>query len=318
MDRVALISVLVITYNHEAHIAKALNSVLAQVTSSPFEVIVSEDASTDGTREIVERYAARRPETIRLILSESNVRSNAVVARGLRAARGRYVALLDGDDYWLWPGKLQAQAEFLDEHPDCAMCCHNAVVVRGEQETGELWTWPGTPAFSSLADIWRGNFIATCTVMLRREAVADIGPWYDAYFPVTDWPLYIYAAERGQIGFIDQPWGAYRLHAGGLYSSLPEPQKLAATDSFYRRMDRDRGFRHTRIARAAHSAYFFEWTERLLAEGDLQMARWCFNRSLVAGGLHRAKPWKAIVMLAAALWAKPLLKPGAPAGGAPS
>jgi glycosyltransferase involved in cell wall biosynthesis len=105
-DGAVAVSVLVVTYNHARFVREALDSALAQRLPQPFEILVSEDCSTDGTREIVQEYAERRPHLIRLLLSERNLHSNQVVARGFRAARGRYLALLDGDDYWTDEGKL--------------------------------------------------------------------------------------------------------------------------------------------------------------------------------------------------------------------
>ena len=95
------------TYNHERFIAQALESVIAQRTDFDFEIIVSEDCSTDSTRQIILDWKARYPDRIRLILSDRNVHSNEVVARAFRAARGTYVALLDGDDFWTYSKKLQ-------------------------------------------------------------------------------------------------------------------------------------------------------------------------------------------------------------------
>ena len=160
------VSVLVVTYNHENFIAQALNSVLAQKVEFDYEVLVSEDRSTDRTRDIVTEFHQRYPDRIRLILSEHNLNSNEVVGRGIRAAKGQYVALLDGDDYWTSEHKLQRQAQFLDSHPDCAMCFHNAVVVYedGSREPRN-WTPPQQKEFSTLEDIWMGNFIATCSTM---------------------------------------------------------------------------------------------------------------------------------------------------------
>ena len=86
---------------------QALDSALAQRLPQPYEILVSEDCSTDGTREIVQEYAESHPHVVRLLLSERNLHSNEVVARGFRAARGRYVALLDGDDYWTSDDKLR-------------------------------------------------------------------------------------------------------------------------------------------------------------------------------------------------------------------
>ncbi len=107
------VTVLVMTYNHERYIRRALDGALGQELTVPYEVLISEDCSTDGTREIVEAYARRHPDRIRLVLSPANLRSNEVVARGFRAARGRYLALLDGDDFWTAEDKLQAQFDFL-------------------------------------------------------------------------------------------------------------------------------------------------------------------------------------------------------------
>ena len=94
------VTVLVMTYNHAKFISKAIDSVLMQKTSFNYEIIVSEDCSTDGTKEIVLEYQQRFPHQIRLLLSEQNIHSNAVVTRGIYAAKGEYIALLDGDDYW--------------------------------------------------------------------------------------------------------------------------------------------------------------------------------------------------------------------------
>jgi glycosyltransferase involved in cell wall biosynthesis len=124
------VSVIVMIHNHEGFIEKALDSVLMQQTAFDYEILVSEDFSTDGTREIVLGYQRRFPEKFRLLLSEKNIRSNAVVTRCINAARAEYVALLDGDDYWTIPDKLQKQADFLDRHPECSMCFHNAQVIR--------------------------------------------------------------------------------------------------------------------------------------------------------------------------------------------
>ena len=114
------VTVLVMTYNHAGFIAQALDSVLTQRTGFHYEILISEDRSTDGTRETVISYAEKHPGRIRLLLSERNLHSNTVVSRGIRVARGEYVALLDGDDYWVSPDKLQKQVDFLDAHPEIA------------------------------------------------------------------------------------------------------------------------------------------------------------------------------------------------------
>src|SRR5688500_19141445 len=94
------VSVLLVTYNHERYIAQALESVLAQQTTFSVEVLVSEDYSTDGTRAILLDYRRCHPHRIRLLLSERNLNTNEVTTRAIAAARGEYLAILDGDDWW--------------------------------------------------------------------------------------------------------------------------------------------------------------------------------------------------------------------------
>ena len=289
---------LIITYNHRKFIAAAIDSALAQQTRFEYEILVSEDCSTDGTREIVLDYARRHPDRIRLILSDRNIRSNAVVARGIRSARGDYVALLDGDDLWTSPDKLQKQVDFLDAHPDCAMCFHNAEVIDDDgRRAPRLWTPRGQKPFSTLEDIWRGNFIATASTVIRRTALPEIPGWYDSFFPITDWPLYILAAEHGKIGYIDETMSIYRYHSGGLYSSRSEWQKLQTTGSFYRRMDAHTGRRYHRTVRAAYSTYFFEWAEEYLKRRDSWRAGRCLFRSLAGGGVGESVSWRAFARL---------------------
>src|SRR5512133_148878 len=118
------VSVLVMTYNHEKFIQQALDSVAMQATNFDYEILISEDCSTDRTREIVLEFQKEHPDKVRLLLSKTNVHSNQVVVRGIRAAQGQYLAMLDGDDYWTSPTKLQKQADFLDGHPECSLCFH--------------------------------------------------------------------------------------------------------------------------------------------------------------------------------------------------
>ncbi len=116
-----LVSILMVTYNHERFIARAIEGATQQETDFPFELVIGEDCSTDRTREIVSEYAERYPDVIRVITSDSNVgmRQNSIRTR--RACRGKYISTCDGDDYWHNPTKLQKQADYLEDNPNCGL-----------------------------------------------------------------------------------------------------------------------------------------------------------------------------------------------------
>jgi glycosyltransferase involved in cell wall biosynthesis len=285
-----LVTVVIPTYNHVRWIRTAIESALLQRIRVPAEILVSEDASSDGTRPLVERLARDHPDRIRLILSKCNVRSNEVVARGLRVARGRYVCLLDGDDYWTDPTKLQRQADFLDAHPECSAVFHNAFLVEGDQVTDRRWTRRDLPARLGEAEIWEGNPFATCAGMMRTDFVRDVPAWYADFFPITDWPLYVLCAKHGLLAYSDEVCGGYRLHVGGLFSGLADAEKRDSIEAFYRRMVHVLEPSGAGRAKQGYSRYFFDWARAYLAAGDLAAARDCFRRSLRGGGIGSSVP----------------------------
>jgi glycosyltransferase involved in cell wall biosynthesis len=297
-DAALAVSVLVVTYNHARFVRQALDSAIAQRLPQPFEVLVSEDCSTDGTREIVQEYAKRHPHLVRLLLSERNLHSNEVVARGFRAARGRYVALLDGDDYWTSDDKLRAQVAFLDARAELTMCFHNVQVVDElSQSTGRLWNAPGQPEVSGLHELLRGNFIATSSVVYRRAAVAEVPAWYDGFFPVTDWPLHVLYAREGRIGYLEQTLSVYRMHGGGLFSTLGEREKLEANADFYRRLRAcSSGALAAEVARGQRD-YFLGWADEFRRRGDRRMLLRCLWWAW-GGRLGALRPDRGVLPLA--------------------
>jgi glycosyltransferase involved in cell wall biosynthesis len=301
------VSVVVMTYNHRRFIEQALDSALGQRTAFPCELLISEDCSTDGTREIVQDYQRRQPERIRLLLSERNLRSNAIVARGIEAARGQYIAMLDGDDYWTREDKLQRQADFLDTHPQCTACFHNASVVYEDGSAPPRnWVPPGQKPFSTLEDIWMGNFIPMCSVMYRNGVIGRLPGWYAQFDMgatlVTDWQLHLLHAEKGLIGYIDEVMGVYRQHPGGLYSRLSEVEKQAMTLKFYRKMNDVTEGRHARLANAAISNYFLEWAEEYARRGERGRGRECLQTCLQGAPFDERVSLRRLLGVAAKLW----------------
>jgi glycosyltransferase involved in cell wall biosynthesis len=303
------VSVLVITYNHADFIRQALESVLRQETTFTYEVLISEDCSTDGTRAIVTAYQQEHPARIRLLLSPHNVRNNRVVMRAIEAARGEYLALLDGDDYWTVPHKLQRQVDFLDRHPDCTVCFHNALVVdEDHSKAPRNWTPPDQKEISTLDDLWMGNSFATCSTLFRRGAFGTLPDWYIDLFPITDWPLHLLNAEHGLVGYIDEVMGVYRYHSRGFYSPLSEARKQETTLALYQTLNRNFAFKYDRLVKTGISKYFVEWAEEYLSRGDLERARACFRTALGGRPVNRYVSLQRLLLLWLRLYKPPALR----------
>src|SRR5438094_5921795 len=248
------VSVLLSTYNQEKYIAQALESVLMQETDFDYEIVILEDCSTDATREIVLAYQKRHPDKIRLRLAARNERSNKPFAEEFQAAAGRYIAMNDGDDYWTSPKKLQKQVEFLDAHPECALCFHNALRIYEDENRAPFpQNFAGQKRIFALEDIWRSNFIAGCAAMFRKDALGQLPEWYYT-MSYGDWPLYILCAQHGKIGYIDEILGVYRIHREGLWSRLDAIQKLEGLIAFYETMNANLDFRFNDIVEPLVSA----------------------------------------------------------------
>jgi glycosyltransferase involved in cell wall biosynthesis len=237
------VSVLLTTYNHQRYIAQALDSVLMQETNFEYEIVILEDCSTDATREIVLSYQKKHPRQIRLRLAERSERSAKSFAEEFQAAPGTYIAMLDGDDYWTSPKKLQMQVEFLKAHPECVICFHNAMLVYEDGRVPIPHNPPNQKPFSVLEDLWQSCFIASATPMFRKDVFSTFPEWYYT-MPVGDWPLYILYAQHGQIGYIDELLAVYRIHGEGLWSKQAQIQKLESLISIYESMNANLDFRY--------------------------------------------------------------------------
>jgi glycosyltransferase involved in cell wall biosynthesis len=234
------VSVLMITYNHEKYIAQAIESVLMQKTDFPYELIVGEDCSTDGTREIVLEYSRKYPQIVRAHLSERNIGAKENSRQVFFASRGKYLALLEGDDYWTSQEKLQLQADLLDAHPETALCGHRTVWHRADGSSPDR-TVPDLPAgFYDVERMLHRNFLHTSSAMFRR-VIEDINPECYKHLPMGDIPLFVEVAQHGNICLLDETMGVYRINAGGSWTGRPELERAnharSMYQAFYNRLD---------------------------------------------------------------------------------
>lgn len=303
------VSVSITAYNHEPYIAQAIQGVLAQETEFDFEIVVGDDGSTDGTREVVLDLARRHPGRIWPVFPAQNHGDGGkrIFLATIRACRGGYIATLDGDDYWTSPRKLQGQADFLDLHPECPMCFHDVLKVHEDgSRPPARYNGPDQPRFSTLEDMLRRCLPAACTPLFRREVLDAVPDWY-LDLPFGDWPLYILAAQRGPVGYLDEVWGVYRLHAGGMWSRLSSIERLEGILGFYRRIGEALGPRYRTPLRRAAAKYERDLAFLYEGAGEIRKAQRAALRALAS---PRAEPvrdsWPGLARLAVKPWTRRL------------
>lgn len=271
-DSPPLVGVVMITYNHVGFIAQAIDSVLMQVTDFPIELLIGDDCSNDGTREVVERYAEAYPGIIHAIIHEKNVgaRRNGEAVRNL--IRSEYVAILEGDDYWIAPHKLQKQVDFLERNPDCSICCSRFLHTFGDGSGGNLYPSPSQKKFGTLKDILRWNYILTCTVMYRHECRPIMPPTLQALYH-GDMPTWTLLAERGRIGFINETMSVYRLHEGGIWTGISIEKRMFELERTINGIHDYLGNRYPSIQRASLSIRYVECAAQYRRAGDFMSSR---------------------------------------------
>ena len=225
-----LVSVHCITYNHENYIAQALDGFLMQKTNFPFEVIVHDDASPDKTADIVREYEKKYPAIIKAIYQTENQYSkrDGTIERIMNeACKGKYIALCEGDDYWIDENKLQMQVDFLEGNPEYTMCFSNCKVecdgVIEEQIT------PGICVNSTVATkdliLNGGMFIPTPSIVYNKSILVNY-PSYCKECWVGDYPLQIYSSLVGKVFCFESPFVVYRKLSQGSWTAKTSKQSF--------------------------------------------------------------------------------------------
>lgn len=230
------VSVMLVTYNQARFVEQALRSALAQETAFAYEIVVADDGSTDGTREIVEQFARAAPERVRLVGHDSHVGVQQNLVTAYTSCSGDYLALLNGDDYWISPYKLQRQIQFLERHEECAICFHNVLTIH-EDGTGEALAFPnGRKVFSGVDDLLVENFIPASSVVYRRGLVREFLDWPDAAL-TWDWAVHLLHAQYGRVGYLADTMAVTRHCAAGLWNGATPRQKASAAIAMLGRLN---------------------------------------------------------------------------------
>lgn len=221
-----LVSIACITYNQENYIRQCLDGFVMQKTDFCFEIVIHDDASTDKTPSIIKEYCDKYPDLFVPILQSQNKYKEGkgiLVPYVFPKCKGKYIALCEGDDYWIDPLKLQKQVDFLDENPDYSMCFHDACI---KNETSTLFNYPPhvcSKDYSS-SELFKEWIVPTASILARKEAV--FSAVRDVRIINGDINVVLACANHGKVYGMADKMSVYRVQANGLTLSRVKNDNL--------------------------------------------------------------------------------------------
>lgn len=212
MEAIPLVSIVCTTYNHERYIKQALDGFICQQTNFTFEIIIHDDASTDGTVKILQEYEQKYPSLFHNIYRTENWYSqgkNIWKYLFQEIARGKYIAICEGDDYWIDPLKLQKQIDFLEANGEYSMCFHRVNFINGDVDMHKSSKLYDKQIFSQI-DIAKHNYINTCSVVFRncsKQLELDLF----SQCKTADYVLWMLLSSCGKLFFFTESMASYRI-----------------------------------------------------------------------------------------------------------
>lgn len=303
---VPLVSVVMATYNHGLYIRQAIESVVSQQRPFPVELIISDDASSDDTLAIARELAAKHPDLIRVVSSEQRLGIGGNFRRAYMQCRGKYIAMLDSDDYWLSRDKLVRQVAFMESNPQCTLSFHNAVIWTEWNQTSRMKLPQIVPEFSGGSLFLTRNPVTTMTTMFPRvidQRIIDILPGMD----VQDMPLWVWLADQGSVRCLPDLFGVYRFHKKGTYVQANNLSRLQTKYEWFRRihdlvapdtrlvLDRETAKTLLRLSlrkifQVGHlAAARADWREARLCAAKAGVGFWNFVGMVIDAGLYSGR-----------------------------
>ncbi|NDW18936.1 glycosyltransferase [Dysgonomonas sp. 216] len=207
------VAVCVMTHNHEAYIAEALDGILMQETNFPVMIYIGEDCSTDRTRTICLEYKEKHPDKITLLLQDINLGLRKNFAQTIAAGKEKYIAICEGDDYWSDSTKLQKQVDFLENNPDFAMSSHNVDMLWYGIELRKMP--PLNQSVFTIENVIEYDWaIMTASILFRRNAFQTNDNFNTIYN--QDYVIQLLVALHGKVGYMKDSMSVYRKHTEGM------------------------------------------------------------------------------------------------------
>ncbi|MHB8303712.1 MAG: glycosyltransferase family 2 protein [Acidobacteriaceae bacterium] len=298
---VPLVSVAITAFHSEKFLAKAIESVLAQRTDFPVEIVIGDDCSQDRTVAIARTYRDQYPDAIRVLERARNLGIQRNYYETFEQCRGKYIAWLDADDYWTDPDKLTIQTQVLESDPSIMICCHFVRWVTGSGELKRAAYPAIAPGRYGMAQILHSCFLPSPSVVFRNGIHRDLPPWYFELAPTTDWPLYVVAARSGDIVLLDRVMADYTLNPG---SSLWGKGGLTwhTTDArFYEFVESILPAKFHRMARAEKGKRYESMAYLLRKKGDFTGSRQAAVKAFRSPSIFDNLGSKTKALLAAAV-----------------
>ena len=221
------LTVVTTTYNQEKYIEQCIKSILNQKTKFSFQLLVSDDGSTDKTKEILKEYESKYPDKLKVIYNSKNLGAMKNFVKTLNLANTEYVALCDGDDFWTDENKLQKQVDYLDKHPNYSICFHQTLIFFEDESRQSILHPINLAENLTLKDLIKENFIPANTVVYRwiyREKNSLKKDFPKKIVP-GDYFLHFKHAKEGKIHYINEQMSSYRKQPSGMWYLLDQPDK---------------------------------------------------------------------------------------------
>lgn len=235
-EQIPRVSIICTSYNHEPYLRQALDSILMQKVDFPMEVLVGEDCSPDHSREILKEYENRYPGFFRMFYRETNMGATANGYDLYMRTRGTYIAVLETDDYWTDPCKLQKQVDFLDAHPEYIGCAHDCKTINesGAVVQSSCHNIPDQGEVFTLQDFLRQGFVFQSASFMYRNPFHDGGDYsilYKSHPIVGDLPLLSILLQRGNVYLLPDCMSTYRrvIKKGGTSAASQSAANIAAS-----------------------------------------------------------------------------------------
>ena len=313
MDQInnCMVSVFCSTYNHKKFIAQCLESLVSQKTTFIYEIIVKDDASTDGTSDIVRAYHDKYPDKIvPLILEENHLQrglGHVAFERAFNLMHGKYIAMCEGDDFWTDKNKLQKQVELMESHPEYSLCGHAAYYADedGELIKGKCFRYKSSSSELTTEEVLSSWAMATCSLLYRKECRTDVTFPFQGNCINSDYALMVYMALKGKVYYLDEMMSAYRISCSGSVTQRARKdaeyhkKRILEYAAMLERIDQYSDYRYTEILTLRRRKTLFDLYLHMCDKASLRQYP----------DIYRISPFKTRLKYILCVYCNPVYKP---------